>query len=435
VDTQNISIFWFRRDLRLTDNIALCHALKDNKNVLPLFIFDTEIIDELPVNDARVQFIYLILKEIDTELQKNGSSMLVRKGKPLEVFKDLLQSYNIKNIYFNNDYEPYALERDKKIIALAKGLGVASFTFKDSVIFEKDEILKGDGTPYTIFTPYARKWLEQYKTISFENKCNPTQFYNHFYKEEKFSFPKIEHIGFKNINITYPLKDIDPKLLMAYENNRNFPAIEGTTKIGMHLRFGTLSIRHLVEKADTYSITWLKELIWREFFMMILYKFPKVQNEAFKSKYNSIEWINDEELFLAWCQGQTGYPIVDAGMRELNTTGFMHNRVRMITASFLCKHLLINWQWGENYFAQKLLDYELASNNGNWQWAAGTGCDAAPYFRIFNPALQMAKYDKHMHYVKKWVPELLTPDYPKPQIEHEFARKRCLNTYKKAVMG
>ena len=435
MDTQNISIFWFRRDLRLTDNIALCQALKDNKNVLPLFIFDTEIIDELPVNDARVQFIYLILKEIVTELQKNGSSMLVRKGKPLEVFKDILQSYNIKNIYFNNDYEPYAIERDKKIIALAKGLGVASFTFKDSVIFEKDEILKGDGTPYTIFTPYARKWLEKYKTISFDNKCNQTQFYNHFYNEEKFSFPKIEHIGFKIINITYPLKDIDPKLLMAYENNRNFPAIEGTTKIGMHLRFGTISIRHLVEKADTYSITWLKELIWREFFMMILYKFPKVQNEAFKSQYNSIEWINDEELFLAWCQGQTGYPIVDAGMRELNTTGFMHNRVRMITASFLCKHLLINWQWGENYFAQRLLDYELASNNGNWQWAAGTGCDAAPYFRIFNPALQMAKYDKHMHYVKKWVPELLTPDYPKPLIEHEFARNRCLNTYKKAVLG
>ncbi|MGY5354296.1 cryptochrome/photolyase family protein [Wenyingzhuangia sp. IMCC45467] len=424
---QKVNVFWFRRDLRLFDNTALNKALAENIPVLPIFIFDDEILEFLPKNDTRVSFIYDCLNNINQELNQHQSSLLVLKGTPTEVWTQLFKDYNINAIYTNKDYEPYALERDRNIYKLAKEHQIEFYRFKDQVIFEENEIVKADGKPYTVYTPYKNKWLSVFKERTLTTQTGNDQ---NFLKQ-KTSFPKIEEIGFTASLIKVP--KFNTTKIIDYGKHRDFPSIDHTTHIGPHLRFGTLSIRQVILNLPNQSDVYLSELIWREFFMQILFHFPKVKNHNFKSKYDAVPWRNNEEEFNKWCNGQTGYPIVDAGMRELNATGHMHNRVRMITAGFLCKHLLIDWQWGEAYFAEKLLDYELAANNGNWQWAAGTGCDAAPYFRVFNPTTQIQKFDKDLKYIKKWVPELNELSYPEPMVEHKFARERAINTYKEAL--
>lgn len=424
---ESIHIFWFRRDLRLQDNTALNEALAQNKKVLPIFIFDEEILSELPPDDARVTFIYDQLFSIDQKLKKNKASLLCLKGNPLEIWKQLLELYPIAKVYANKDYEPYARKRDAKIKALLTANGVEFISCKDQVVHEENEVLKKDGTPYTVFTPYKKKWLETYKTKS------PVDFlgYNQFY-QKIIPFPHLHELGFNRSSIA--VKDYNLSQTHSYNETRDFPFLDSTSYLGPHLRFGTVSVRTIISELTPSDHAFLSELIWREFFMQILFHYPHVVSENFKPKYNGIKWVNNKDDFKKWCAGNTGYPMVDAGMRQLNETGYMHNRVRMITAGFLCKHLLIDWRWGEAYFAKKLLDYELASNNGNWQWAAGTGCDAAPYFRIFNPIEQLKKFDKNEIYVKKWIPELGTNAYCQPIIEHKFARNRALTTYKAGIL-
>lgn len=425
---QTTTVFWFRRDLRLTDNAGLYHALRDNKNVIPIFIFDTEILDKLEDKaDLRVQFIHDCLQHLKEQLEEIGTSLLVLHGNPIDIF----QSINPKAVYTNHDYEPYARKRDEKIASVLSKKNSVLKTYKDQVIFEKAEVTKDDGLPYTIFTPYSKKWKATLN--AFYLKSYPVEKYHRSLKKVKtFPLPSLTSIGFKKTEIRFPERSIKQSIIEKYDKTRDYPAIPGTTRLSVHLRFGTVSIRKLVQVALKKNETWLNELIWREFYQMILWHFPNVEN-AFKPQYDRIKWRNNEQEFEAWCDGQTGYPIVDAGMRELNTTGFMHNRVRMITASFLIKHLLVDWRWGEAYFAKKLLDFDLASNNGGWQWAASSGCDAAPYFRVFNPYLQTKKFDPDLKYIRKWVPEFETNDYPKPIVDHELARKRVLKVYKQAL--
>ena len=424
---QKINVFWFRRDLRLYDNTALNKALEDNLPVLPIFIFDDEILEHLPKNDARVSFIHECLARINKYLNQHQSSLLILKGKPIKVWKQLFKDYQINAIFTNKDYEPYALERDRNVYKLAKENKAEFHRFKDQVIFEESEIVKADGKPYTVYTPYKNKWLAAFRDISLQTKEGAF----HNFIKQSVNFPSLQEIGFEASNIKVP--EFNPKKIINYGEHRDIPSEDHTTHIGPHLRFGTLSIRQVILDLPEQSEVYLSELIWREFFMQILFHFPQVKNRNFKPKYDAIPWRNNEKEFDKWCNGQTGYPIVDAGMRELNATGHMHNRVRMITAGFLCKHLLIDWQWGEAYFAEKLLDYDLSANNGNWQWAAGTGCDAAPYFRVFNPTTQIQKFDKDLKYIKKWVPELNELTYAKPMVEHKFARERAINTYKEAL--
>lgn len=427
-----MNIFWFRRDLRFNDNIGLFHALNEKEEVLPLFIFDSKILNELPKDDARVQFIHEQLENMQKQLEKKAKSLAVFLGDPKKIFQKLIEENKIKTVYTNHDYEPYARKRDKEVYQLFKEHDITFKTSKDQVIFEKDEVVKDDGTPYVVYTPYSKKWkekLQNTKLTQYKSEDKLDQIVKHNYP-----FLSLEDIGFKPTKIKLPEYNVSEKLMSNYEETRNFPAIHGTSLLGIHLRFGTVSIREMVQKARSVkNETFLKELIWREFFMQILWHFPKTTTESFKPKYDAIEWRNDEKQFQKWCEGKTGYPFVDAGMRELNATGHMHNRVRMIVASFLCKHLLIDWRWGETYFAQKLLDYEQASNVGNWQWAAGSGVDAAPYFRIFNPTEQIKKFDKDLKYIKKWIPELETSKYPEPIVDHKEARERCLKVYKKAL--
>lgn len=429
---KKIHIFWFRRDLRLDDNAGLYHALKSDMPVLPLFIFDTEILDKLEdKNDKRVVFIHQEISRLSKQLQDYGSDLLVKVGKPLEVWEALLKEYSIEKVYTNHDYEPYAQQRDRAVEKLCQSHDCAFLSFKDQCIFEKNEVLKDDGKPYTVFTPYSKKWLA--KLNDFYLKSYPTLKYLKNLHPFKTSIPSLADIGFKDTSFKEPKRSATEELLYNYAQKRDFPSVEGTSRLGMHLRFGTISIRKLATQAQKHSAVYLSELIWREFYMMILFHFPHVVDYSFKPQYDKVKWVNDEKLFEKWCAGNTGYPIVDAGMRQLNETGFMHNRVRMITASFLIKHLLIDWRWGEAYFGQKLLDYDLAANNGGWQWAASSGCDAAPYFRVFNPTLQMEKFDPKLEYVKKWVPEYGTSAYPQPIIDHDFARKRVIEVYKKAL--
>ncbi|MEI9942833.1 MAG: deoxyribodipyrimidine photo-lyase [Chitinophagaceae bacterium] len=428
-----VNIFWFRRDLRLHDNAGLYYALKDKNPVLPVFIFDKNILDELEDRaDSRVEFIYKALQEIQISLQKQASTLSVQYGFPKEIFQQLLEEYNIGKVFTNHDYEPYAKDRDGEIELLLKNQGASFHTFKDQVILEKNEVLKDDGKPYTVFTPYSRKW----KAIvsEFHLKSYPTEkYFNNFYKQPAKEIPSLESMNFKPVGKEFPEKKWEKGIITGYQKQRDIPSIKGTSHLSVHLRFGTISIRELVREAGLLNDTFLNELIWRDFYQMILWHFPKVVGHSFKNEYDAIQWRNNEKEFEAWCNGQTGYPVVDAGMRELNETGFMHNRVRMIVASFLTKHLLIDWRWGEAYFAKKLLDFDLAANNGGWQWAAGSGCDAAPYFRIFNPYLQTKKFDPELKYIRKWVPEFEEFTYPKPIVEHEFARKRCLEVYSKAL--
>jgi deoxyribodipyrimidine photo-lyase len=429
-----VNIFWFRRDLRLHDNTGLQEALKSNRPVVPVFIFDRDILDQLEnKKDRRVEFIHNCLFTIQQELEKASSSLEVYFGYPLDAFKKLDEKYSIGGVYVNHDYEPYAIKRDKTIEEFLKGKGVQFLSFKDQVIFEKKEIVKKDGNPYTVFTPYSQRWLEslEEKPVKIHTTEN---LLNSLYKQDPVVIPSLDFMGFAKSNKAFPTKEINTNLIADYGNKRDIPSVDGTSHLGIHLRFGTVSVRQLVLQAKKLSPTFLNELIWREFFQSILWFFPAVgEGKCFKPQYELIRWRNSEKEFELWRKGMTGYPIVDAGMRELNETGFMHNRVRMITASFLAKHLLIDWRWGEAWFAEKLLDFELASNNGNWQWAAGCGCDAAPYFRIFNPALQTKKFDPELKYIKQWVSELNEFSYPRPIVDHELARKRCLEVYSKAL--
>lgn len=429
-----VNIFWLRRDLRLKDNAGLYRALTGSQPVLPIFIFDTDILNKLDEKaDARVQFIHDTIQQLQEELAGLGSAMEVLYDTPLDAFKKLLKTYTVERVFTNHDYEPYATARDSQVAEFLLQHGISFHTYKDQVIFDKQEVVKDDGSPYTVYTPYSRKWRSLLNP--FYLKSYPAEkYFNNFYKQPAKSIPSLESMGFKSSPILIPPLDIQKSLLQSYAKVRDFPALDSTSRLGIHLRFGTISIRHLAKLARDNSDVFLGELIWRDFFQMILYHFPDVgKGKAFKPAYDFIDWRYSEEDFEKWCQGMTGYPLVDAGMRQLNETGFMHNRVRMVTASFLSKHLLIDWRWGEAYFAEKLLDYDLAANNGNWQWAAGCGCDAAPYFRIFNPVLQAKRFDPKGEYIRTWVTEFDELTYPPPMVDHEMARKRCLEAYRDAL--
>ena len=420
-----ITIFWFRRDLRLTDNKGLHEALQSGNKVLPVFLFDDEILEKLPKKDARVSFIYETLSEMNKELNEKGASLLVKKGNTVAVWEELVKNFNIAAVYSNKDYEPYAISRDAEVKKFLASKNIQFHSYKDQVIFEEDEVVKNDGLPYTVFTPYKNKWLQK-----FDAKQDTQEFtvdFSKFYKIP-LDFPSLIQIGFEVSAIK--VKPYNLKYINTYDEVRDFPSQDKTSYISPYLRFGLVSVRSMVQFALKTNAIFLSELIWREFFMQILYHYPRVVTQNFKPKYDTIPWRNNEGEFEKWCEGKTGYPLVDAGMRELNATGYMHNRVRMITAGFLCKHLLIDWRWGEAYFAEKLLDFELASNNGNWQWAAGTGCDAAPYFRVFNPEAQLQKFDKELFYVRKWVKDFDEFSYPTAMVEHKFARLRALDVYK-----
>ena len=425
-----INIFWFRRDLRLNDNTALENALSSGLPVLPVFIFDTNIINELPNDDPRISFIYESLVKINQELKRHGSSLYILKDEPVSAWRKLTASFNINEVFLNKDYEPYSINRDNHVKDILNQHDINLYKFKDQVIFEERDVVKSDGNPYTVFTPYKNRWLQilsSDKSVT-ENKKKKSA--SDFLQCE-FPFPTIEELGFTTSSIR--TKPYDLSVINEYHLNRDFPARDKTSYLSPHLRFGTISIREVVKAALEQNPVFLTELIWREFFMQILFHYPQVVTENFRQKYDGIIWRNDENEFELWCKGGTGYPIVDAGMRELNETGYMHNRVRMICAGFLCKHLLIDWRWGEAYFASKLLDYELSSNNGNWQWASGTGCDAAPYFRVFNPLTQQKKFDPDSIYIKKFVPEIGTSYYPEPVVDHNMARIRAVSTYRNGL--
>jgi len=432
-DKQSIHIFWFRRDLRLHDNAGFYRALKSGKPVLPLFIFDKVILDKLDnKDDARVTFIYQLLAEMDQELKQSGSSVLIKNASPKEAWTEILEEYEIDTVFTNQDYEPYAKQRDAEITQILANKGSKFCTYKDQVIFDGNEILKTDGTPYTVFTPYSRKWKE--KLNDFYLKAYPIEKYLGNLFKIRLKFPSIQSIGFEISTLPIPNKDYK-NIIADYAKTRDFPALEGTSRISHHLRFGTISIRELATAANqSAEKTWLNELIWRDFYAMVLWHFPQTPDYSYKPDFDRIEWRNNKQEFQAWCKGETGYPLVDAGMRQLNTIGWMHNRLRMVTASFLSKDLLIDWRWGEHYFSQKLLDYDMSSNVGGWQWSAGSGTDAAPFFRIFSPAAQTKRFDPQFEYIKKWVPEYLDPfKYPAPIVDHQEARERCLAAFKKAL--
>ncbi|GAB3332454.1 deoxyribodipyrimidine photo-lyase [Larkinella ripae] len=428
-----IALFWFRRDLRLPDNAGLYHALRSGLPVLPVFIFDPAILDALDDrHDRRITFIHQTLLALQIELRALGTTLIVRHGNPLDVYKQLLTEFDVQAVYANYDYEVYAKERDKAVAELLAENGATFGPFKDQTIFDRDEVLTASGTPYTVFTPYSRTWHRN--LTDFSLKAYPTELYfGNFLKTGARPIPALEAIGFKPADDLFPEKTVVPELLKQYPETRNFPALPGTSELGIHLRFGTISIRALARQAREHNGTFLNELVWRDFYFQVLDHFPHVEKKAFRPAYDHILWRNHEGDFERWCEGRTGYPIVDAGMRQLNETGWMHNRVRMITASFLCKHLLIDWRWGEAYFARKLRDYDLSANNGGWQWAAGSGTDAAPYFRVFNPTLQARKFDPQSAYIRRWVPEFNTPDERPPMVEHTLARNRAIDVYKKGL--
>ncbi len=422
---KKLNVFWFRRDLRLDDNHALFEALNNDLPVLPIFIFDDEILNQLPIDDHRVTFIYDSLKKLDDELKKQGSSLLIKRGDVENVWQSLVEEYEISKVFYNKDYEPKTIKRDQHVTKLLKEIGIDCLGYKDHLIFEESEILKQDGNPYTVYTPYKNKWLTELQTIPEYQSDNQLE---KLYKIN-LDFPTIDFLGF--VRSTISIRPYDLKIVSNYDQTRDIPSLP-TSDLAPYLRFGNVSTRKLVKWAKIKNKVFFSELIWREFFSQILFHFPKVVSSNFKPKYDGIPWRNNEIEFQKWCEGKTGYPIVDAGMRQLNQTGYMHNRVRMIVASFLCKHLLIDWRWGEAYFAQKLFDFELASNNGNWQWVAGTGCDAAPYFRVFNSTAQQEKFDKKFDYVKNWIPEYREGYLPQI-VEHKFARERYLAAMKEAL--
>lgn len=428
-----VGIFWHRRDLRIEDNAGLYKALKSGLSIVPIFIFDSNILDELPADDQRVLFIHQEIEKLQKAYRSIGSDLTVFHGTPQEVFEKLTNKWTVKKVFTNRDYEPYAKDRDQAIYSLLKERNIEFVGAKDHVIFEKDEVLKNDGMPYTVFTPYANKWRAT--LTAFHLKSYPTQKYSDALASiDAPELMSLDALGFEgNQKVTFPTPTWQTSTLQEYTEKRDFPAQEGTSRLSVHLRFGTISIRVLARDAQKHNASFLNELIWRDFYQMIVYHFPESVEHNFKRKYDAVPWRNNKAEFELWCAGKTGYPLVDAGMRELNETGFMHNRVRMVVASFLTKHLLIDWRWGESYFAEKLLDFEFSSNVGGWQWAAGTGCDAAPYFRVFNPESQLKKFDPQEKYTRRWVPEWKTADYPEPMVEHKMARERAINTYKDAL--
>ena len=425
-------IFWFRRDLRLEDNHALFKALKSGYDVLPIFIFDSNITNKLNQNDHRLNYINNVLDDLNKRLSENKKKIYTYKGDPIDIISKLIIKLKIKEIYLNKDYEPYARDRDDKIEKLCMANNVSYNSFKDHVIFEEDQIVKKDGTPYVVYTPYSKKWIEKFQSNQVDSYPSELNL------DGLVDSDKIREVNYlmnieKNI-INPKTYNLNKDLIDKYEETRNFPALDSTSRIGVNLRFGTVSTRKIVKtSSERPNNTFLKELIWREFFIQILWHFPHTTEKSFKDKYERIEWRNNMDDFKLWCDGKTGYPIVDAGMNQLNKTGFMHNRLRMVVGSFLCKHLLIDWRLGEKYFADKLFDYEQASNVGNWQWVAGCGVDAAPYFRIFNPEQQQKKFDKELQFIKKWIPNYDKDNYIDKIVDHKFARERCLNTYKKAL--
>jgi deoxyribodipyrimidine photo-lyase len=431
---ESISIFWFRRDLRLEDNHGLYQALQAGKPVLPLFIFDWNILNELPDSrDARVQFLHQEINTIKKDLENtHGSSVLIKYGKPAKVWEEVVQEYPVENVFCNRDYEPYAKKRDKHLYEWFRNKNINFKGYKDHVIFEKDEVLKDDGDPYVVYTPYMKRYKSHLKEEDLES-YPVKQYAANFLKTDPLATVSLAEMGFQEFEFNYPSRKVDNEIIRNYHETRDIPSIEGTTRLSMHLRHGTISVRKLAKIARDENPKFFNELIWRDFYQSILYHYPHSLNQSFRPQYDAIEWENNEEHFKAWCKGKTGYPLVDAGMRELNESGFMHNRIRMLVSSFLTKHLLIDWRWGEQYFAQKLLDYEAASNVGGWQWAAGSGVDAAPYFRIFNPELQLKKFDPDFKYVKKWVSEFGTDDYPEPIVVHKEARERALNRFREAL--
>nr|WP_293841801.1 deoxyribodipyrimidine photo-lyase [uncultured Arsenicibacter sp.] len=433
--SEPVSVVWLRRDLRLHDNAALYHALTSGRKVIVLFIFDKVILDQLDDRaDQRVEYIHTEILDLHTRLRRAGSSMIVRYGEPLPVWQQLLNEFPVEEVFVNRDYEVYAKDRDKAVSGLLAEHGIAFQAFKDQAIFDHDEILTGSNTPYTVFTPYSRKWLGQLNP--FYLKSYPTEkYYDAFHQLEEQPVISLAAMDFKPAGKSFPKKTASDNLLKHYQETRDFPAQKGTSELSLHLRFGTISIRELARQAQATSATYLNELCWRDFYFQVLHHFPHVEKESFRREYDAIPWRNNEAEFEKWCAGQTGYPLVDAGMRQLNETGWMHNRVRMVVASFLCKHLLIDWRWGEAYFARKLRDYDLSANNGGWQWAAGTGTDAAPYFRVFNPTEQAKKFDPKGEYIRRWVPEFNSLGYTKPIVEHAMARQRAIDTYRSTLKG
>jgi deoxyribodipyrimidine photo-lyase len=432
MDKTPVTLFWFRRDLRLHDNAGLYQALKSANPVLCVFIFDRDILDKLEDrDDARVTFIFNNINKLKEELQEQGSSLLIKYDRPEQAFENILAEYNVAALYTNRDYEPYAKQRDGRIGEILQGKGIVFKTFKDHVIFEREEVVKDDQKPYTVFTPYKKRWM---KTVNdFYLKAYPTEkYFTNLYQTRPLGNISLTEMGFTPSSLQFPETEYQ-HIIDDYAKNRDFPAKKGTSRIGLHLRFGTVSIREAARTSFNREQTWLGELIWREFYIMELDFFPDTERYAYRPAFDRIEWRNDENEFDAWCKGETGYPLVDAGMRELNATGFMHNRVRMIAASFMVKHLLIDWRWGEHYFARKLLDYEAATNIGSWQWVAGSGTDVMPYFRIFNPEAQLKKFDQQFAYTKKWVPEYGTSQYPKPIVDNKEGKERALKVYRAAV--
>ena len=432
-----VNIFWFRRDLRLYDNAGLYHALKADLPVLPIFIFDQNILDQLEnKKDARVEFIHRTLGVLRKELARHNSTLEIYYGKPPDILLSLAEKYSVRRVFVNEDYEPYARERDDAVEKIFFTKNITFHSYKDQVIFSKQEVMKEDGFPYTVFTPYGNKWKSMLTKGrgDYLNSYPTEKYLRNLFRQSAKESPSLASMGFSYSGQTFPMPIVDRNLISIYDERRDYPGLDATSHLGIHLRFGTISIRQLATDALMLSPVFLNELIWRDFYPMILWHFPKVgAGRAFKEAYEKIKWRNDEKEFSCWCAGRTGYPLVDAGMRQLNQTGFMHNRVRMVTASFLCKHLLIDWRWGEAYFAERLLDFDLASNNGGWQWAAGSGCDAAPYFRIFNPAVQQKKFDPGGTYIKKWLPDALELNYPQPIVEHSFARDRAIRVYKEGL--
>ncbi len=428
-----VTLFWMRRDLRLEDNTALFHALRTGKNVLTLYIFNPDLIEKAEFgSDFKINFIYRTLKEIKTQLEKIGSNLLVLNGKPLDVFKKLLHDYQICSVYTNRDYDPYSVCLDLDVERFLRSRKIGFYTFKDYVLFEKDELVKDDGNPYNVFTAYKNKFMEKY-SYEMVRPLNTAKYFHNFAKIRPLKLPSLKELGFQYMDFRIPPKTLPVKLLESYAANRDYPARNGTSKLSIHLRYGTVSIRHVTALAAVHSKVFLSELIWRNFFSQFIWFYPHVVTKAFKPAYDSIKWENNQDHFEAWCSGKTGYPFVDAGMRELNQTGYMHNRLRMVTAGFLCKHLLIDWRWGEAYFAALLNDYDIASNIGGWQWCTGSGFDASPWFRVFNPELQARKFDAGFEYIRKWVPEYGTAKYPQPIVDNQFARNRALQRYGEAL--
>ncbi len=427
-----LTIFWFRRDLRIEDNKGLYFALKESERVIPLFVFDDDIIDVLPADDHRVSFIYDALAGMNRRLTQMGSGLHVERGKPLEVLRSICEKLPVHAVYCNRDHEPYGIKRDEEAARFLKSKGIVFRQFTDHLIMHADEVLKKDETPYHVFTPYSKRWLEKLTDEHLET-YDTRDMEAHFADGKYARFPSREEVGLKEAKLKAPELKLDKQLISSYDLHRDYPASEGTSRLGVHLRFGTISTREVVRQGIKWNQTFVNELIWREFYAMIMHHYPEVVTRSFKPAYDRIQWRNDENDFARWKKGMTGFPMVDAGMRQLSQTGYMHNRLRMLTASFLSKHLLIDWRWGEAWFGEKLFDYELSSNNGGWQWSAGTGCDAAPYFRIFNPETQQKKFDPKGAFVKAWIPELDTLDYPGPIVDHREARERCLRAYREAL--